>query len=56
LWEQTGVPVALCSPLLAPDWTSADVKGETLWPEPAGANVIAESPPSTPPADGVSFS
>jgi hypothetical protein len=47
LWEQSGAPVTLRSSLLAPDWASSDVKGETLWPAPAGAQ---------PPSDGISFS
>lgn len=36
LWEQTGGPVALTSPSLAPGWRSDEPKGETLWPEPVG--------------------
>jgi hypothetical protein len=49
LWEQTGNPVSLTAPVLAPDWATAEVKGETLWPEPVGI-----LPP--PPAEGESFS
>ncbi|MDO8390767.1 MAG: hypothetical protein Q7V57_09780 [Actinomycetota bacterium] len=46
LWEQTGGPVQLRASALAPEWVSADVKGETLWPVPPGLA----------PADGGSFS
>ena len=46
LWEQTGGPVQLQAPALAPEWTTAEVKGETLWPVPLGLA----------PADGGSFS
>jgi hypothetical protein len=35
LWEQSGAPVELTSPVLAPDWHSADARGEALWPEPS---------------------
>ncbi len=34
LWEQTGDPVELCAPALAPAWHTLEPKGETLWPEP----------------------
>ncbi|MFM2077994.1 MAG: hypothetical protein RJA49_1884 [Actinomycetota bacterium] len=50
LWEQSGGNVALCSPELAPDWSSAEVKGEALWPEPKGMHFPA------PPVEGESFS
>jgi len=36
LWEQTGQPLRLSAPVVAPDWQSADSKGEALWPAPAG--------------------
>ena len=36
LWEQTGVPVTLRAPVLAPEWSSADATGEALWPVPPG--------------------
>ncbi len=49
LWEQSGMPVALSSPRLAPDWATSEVKGEALWPEPVG--LLA-----SPPAEGESFS
>jgi hypothetical protein len=35
LWEQSGPRVALTSPIIAPDWTTSDTKGEALWPDPA---------------------
>jgi hypothetical protein len=49
LWEQTAPAATLVAPSLAPDWATAEVKGETLWPEPQGM-----LPP--PPAEGESFS
>ena len=36
LWEQTGEVATLSSSVLAPDWSSAETKGETLWPAPRG--------------------
>jgi len=51
LWEQSGTALQLSSPLLAPDWSSTDTKGEALWPAPEGAPTGFE-----PPADGLSFS
>lgn len=44
LWEQTGNdgPVALSSPIIAPEWRTADAKGEALWPQPAGIGPLAE--------------
>ncbi len=53
LWEQSGTPVALSAPLLAPSWSSDEVKGETLWPEPTG---VAAAETMLPPAEGESFS
>jgi hypothetical protein len=50
LWEQSGPPAALTAPVLAPDWSTTDATGETLWPVPPGAA------PMDDPADGpVSF-
>ncbi len=40
LWEQTGEPVELSAPVVAPDWRSSETKGETLWPPPPGAHPI----------------
>jgi hypothetical protein len=51
LWEQTGTPAVLSSPL-APGWTTAEVKGETLWPQPAGVPLADLEVPT----DGESFS
>jgi hypothetical protein len=51
LWEQTGAAVTLTSPL-APQWTTTDAKGETLWPQPTG--VSAQEGVGT--AEGESFS
>ena len=34
LWEQSGDPVELTSPVLAPGWRTTEPKGEALWPEP----------------------
>jgi hypothetical protein len=34
LWEQTGTPVELRSPVVAPDWSSATPTGDALWPAP----------------------
>jgi hypothetical protein len=54
LWEQSGPSVDLSSPELAPDWSSAEVKGEALWPEPTWPERKGILPP--PPAEGESFS
>ena len=32
LWEQTGNPIELTAPLIAPDWATSETKGEALWP------------------------
>jgi hypothetical protein len=37
LWECTGEPFTLTASLIAPDWSSAERTGETLWPMPPGA-------------------
>ncbi len=34
LWEQHGPPTTLTAPLVAPDWTTTEVKGDALWPAP----------------------
>ena len=36
LWEQSGQPLTLSSPTIAPGWQTSDVKGEALWPQPEG--------------------
>ena len=41
LWEQTGNPVELTAPAVAPDWSTTEAKGEALWPAPAVAPTIA---------------
>ena len=66
LWEQSGQPVTLSSPTIAPGWRSADVKGETLWPQPEGLVpvpleddapiVITHSEVPRVPGEGESFS
>lgn len=33
LWEQSGPPVELTSPVLAPAWRTSEARGEALWPE-----------------------
>ena len=35
LWEQTGEPVELTAPVVAPAWRTGEVTGEALWPEPS---------------------
>ena len=35
LWEQTGDQIELTAPCVAPDWSTTDVNGESLWPAPA---------------------
>jgi hypothetical protein len=55
LWEQSGPPVQLASPVLAPDWSSSEVKGETLWPALQGVEPVIEGAVE-PPAEGLSFS
>ena len=34
LWETTGERAQLTSPALAPNWSSVEERGETLWVEP----------------------
>jgi hypothetical protein len=43
LWEQSGEPVALTAPALAPQWRDAGVKGEALWPPPEGLTRVPAS-------------
>lgn len=35
LWEQTGEPVELTAPRIAPGWSTRERAGEALWPAPA---------------------
>lgn len=52
LWEQTGEGVELCAPVVAPDWRSEEIKGETLWPRPPGAEpVVPDAAPGDSGAD-----
>ncbi len=37
LWEVTGEPVELTAPLIDPEWRTAELKGEALWPAPAAS-------------------
>ncbi len=37
LWEQTGDPVELIAPRMAPGWSTTEATGEALWPVPPGA-------------------
>jgi hypothetical protein len=37
LWEQTGDPVELVAPAVAPAWRTREATGEALWPEPVAA-------------------
>jgi hypothetical protein len=49
LWEQTGEPIELSAPVVAPEWRTSMAKGEALWPapgttaDPAGTVVTAVS-------------
>ena len=65
LWEQSGQPVALSAPVVAPEWHTTEVTGEALWPEPDGELPMSarvdepeDAPPSptSPVAEGGSFS
>jgi hypothetical protein len=39
LWEQSGPPVELTAPLVAPGWSSSEPTGEALWPPPPVADI-----------------
>lgn len=63
LWEQSGDPVELTSPVLAPGWRSDAPTGEALWPAPpsrghrdAPADVPDDGPVDVPDDGPVSFS
>ena len=48
LWEQSGQPVTLTSPAIAPGWQTRELKGEALWPQPEGlapASLVGEEAP-----------
>jgi hypothetical protein len=47
LWEQIGDPVDLSAPVAAPEWRSAEVKGEALWPPPPGPRPIVADQAAT---------
>jgi hypothetical protein len=36
LWEQTDPGTDLTAPVCAPDWHTTELRGEALWPAPAG--------------------
>lgn len=56
LWEIEGPVVPLTAAAVAPEWSTAEAKGEALWPTPAGAAPAGGDAPG--PADGgdLSFS
>ena len=59
LWEVTGAPVTLTSPVAAPQWSDAAPKGETLWPAPFVAppmDPVATSSSATVLGESISFS
>jgi hypothetical protein len=37
IWEQTGGPIELTAPIVAPDWRTSERSGEALWPRPTVA-------------------
>jgi hypothetical protein len=37
LWETSGAPVELTSPVVDPAWRTRDTRGEALWPAPAAS-------------------
>lgn len=45
LWEQSGAPVVLTSPVLAPDWETAEPTGEALWSAPPRGSAAATDDP-----------
>ena len=53
LWEQTGAVVTLTAPLMAPDWSTGEAQGESLWPAPPHAEI---DPPPLDPDEPPSFS
>jgi len=46
LWEQTGSPIELTAPCVAPDWSTTQANGEALWPATPGAQAITDGPVS----------
>ena len=53
LWEQTGGPVELNAPLLAPEWGTSEMSGEALWPVPPNADDATRVELAEPPTDSV---
>ncbi|MEO6654158.1 MAG: hypothetical protein ABIP17_16045 [Ilumatobacteraceae bacterium] len=51
IWEQTGERVSLTASVLAPDWSSAEQKGEALWPPPPGSAALIVTDPAAVPVD-----
>jgi hypothetical protein len=47
LWEQSGAPVALTAPTLAPGWRCADAQGEMLWLPLDGLEKVPPAPLTT---------
>ena len=47
LWEQSGDPIGLTAPVMAPDWSTTDAAGETLWPVPP--NIVGVAAPDREP-------
>ena len=48
LWEQTGDPVELTAPFVAPEWSTVEASGEALWPAPpeAPSTTLGDQPAS----------
>jgi hypothetical protein len=46
LWEQSGTPIELTAPVVAPGWSTTEPTGETLWPVPPPA-ISVECRPSS---------
>lgn len=44
LWETDGPTVPLTASVIAPEWSTAEPKGEALWPAPVGASAIMSMP------------
>jgi hypothetical protein len=56
LWEQTGEPIELVAPVVAPTWRTTESTGEALWPPPHGGPEPGAPPEPPDPDDPVSFS
>lgn len=55
LWEQSGGPVELTAPVLAPGWATSAASGEALLPDPPGAPTAPPAVPPTGPPGETSF-